>query len=78
MPKIESSTPGGFYIARVQQPLDCFRSDKVRALLVYVSLAGGRLLWRKHLAQFLWAGYEPQTALASSRMAFNNLCTPLT
>lgn len=73
MPNIKLHLFGAFYVTRSEQIWDDFRSDKTRALLAYLVLAGVSPVRRTYLAELLWDGYPPPLARASLRMALVNL-----
>lgn len=54
-------------------PLPGFRSDKVRALLVYLAVEGRRTHNRQVLWTLLWGEYPEKSARASLRSALYNL-----
>lgn len=64
---------GAFQFWRDEQPIDKFRSDKVRALLAYLALSSGMPIRRVQLIELLWDGYTKQAARASLRTALHNL-----
>ena len=64
---------GAFQVKMGQQPVENFRSYKVRALLAYLIAEGENPFPRRHLAELLWHGYELETAQASLRGALSNL-----
>lgn len=47
-------------------------------MLAYLVLEGARPLYRTHLAELLWDGYERESALASLRVTLSNLRSVLT
>jgi DNA-binding SARP family transcriptional activator len=55
------------------QPLTDFRSDKVRALLAYLSVETQRPWTRDQLADLFWADYQESKAQANLRNALSNL-----
>jgi two-component SAPR family response regulator len=64
---------GGFHLTI--QGLTCthFYSDKVRALLAYLALAGEQPVYRATVTDLLWPGYAPLSARASLRRALTEL-----
>ncbi|MBK8988744.1 MAG: tetratricopeptide repeat protein [Chloroflexi bacterium] len=64
----------GAFQAKVDEaPVTAFRSDKIRALLAYLALNGGRPYSRETLATLLWGEYSQAAARASLRQALSNL-----
>lgn len=64
---------GSFQLWSDEQPIDQFRSDKVRALLAYLALSEGKPIPRVQLLELLWDGYTKEAARASLRTALHNL-----
>lgn len=54
-----------------------FKSNKVRALLVYLAMGAGRPLARGVLAGLLWPDVPDRVALSSLRFALSNLRTTI-
>ena len=57
---------GDFQVTLADAPLTAFPTDKVRALLVYL-VVEGRVHQRTELTQFLWPGYQEESARHSLR-----------
>lgn len=65
---------GSFRLDLDNNALTGFRSDKVRVLLAYLVVEGGKgPIRRDTLASLLWDGYTPETARHSLRTALHNL-----
>jgi WD40 repeat protein/DNA-binding SARP family transcriptional activator len=64
---------GTFQATHGDTSLDGFRSDKVRALLAYLAIEGGRPQRRETLQSLLWGEYPKASAQASLRSALSNL-----
>ena len=56
-----------------EQPISGLESDKVRALLVFLAVAGARPFRREKLAALLWPDYPEYSARANLRRALSNL-----
>lgn len=64
----------GPFVARLGgEPLSGFRSDKVRALLAYLSVEAHRPWTRATLADLLWPDFPDRTAQSNLRNALSNL-----
>lgn len=64
---------GSFSVTLKGQPLTNFRSNKTRAILIYLVLAQGRPVLRTTLAALLWQGYTPQSARSNLRQSLSQL-----
>ncbi|MGB1249050.1 MAG: AfsR/SARP family transcriptional regulator [Candidatus Promineifilaceae bacterium] len=64
---------GKFRVRINNRPLTQFRSDKVRALLSYLTLENGSMFSRTQLASLLWSEYGHSSARTSLRAALSNL-----
>ena len=73
MPQLEIKLLGSFDVTLDGQPLQEFRSDKVRGLLAYLVIEHNRPLRRAHLVDLLWNGYTQATALNSLAKSLTNL-----
>ncbi len=73
MKRLELHLFGTFQVNLGGEPLTGFRSDKVRALLAYLALAGGQTQRRQRLATLLWGEQPDKSANASLRVALHNL-----
>ncbi|MGD2205177.1 MAG: BTAD domain-containing putative transcriptional regulator [Anaerolineae bacterium] len=73
MKRLELHLFGSFQATLDGEPLTGFRSDKVRALLAYLAIEGGRAHRRRSLATLLWGEKSDRDASASLRVALHNL-----
>ncbi|MFZ4664125.1 MAG: AfsR/SARP family transcriptional regulator [Caldilineaceae bacterium] len=79
MPPVPATAPlrlsvlGGFHLTIQEITCTHFYSDKVRALLCYLALAGDQSVRRETLTDLLWPGYAPLSARASLRRALTEL-----
>lgn len=73
MQRLELRLFGTFQADWDGAPLPGFRSDKVRALLVYLAVEGRRTHNRQVLWALLWGEYPEKSARASLRSALYNL-----
>lgn len=64
---------GSFSVTLNGQPLTNFRSNKTRAILIYLVLAKGRPVLRTTLASLLWQGYTEQSARSNLRQSLSQL-----
>ena len=64
---------GGFRVELNGQPLNCFGTDKNRALLAYLALESGRPHRREALANLLWCEHAEAVARNSLRQALYQL-----
>lgn len=64
---------GGFHLTINGLTCTHFYSDKVRALLAYLALAGEQPVYRATVTDLLWPGYAPLSARASLRRALTEL-----
>src|SRR3989304_4045531 len=64
---------GPFQATLDGNPVDGFKSDKVRALLAYLAVEAGRPHSRETLAGLLWPDWPEQAAHTSLRSALSNL-----
>jgi WD40 repeat protein/DNA-binding SARP family transcriptional activator len=71
--RLELRLFGSFEATLDGERLPGFRSDKVRALLAYLALEGGRAHRRRSLATLLWGEQADRSANASLRVALHNL-----
>lgn len=68
MGRLSISLLGPLDIKLDEGPVSAFQSDKVRALLVYLAVAGDRAHRRETLAGLLWPDYEERALLARERL----------
>ncbi|MBN1667228.1 MAG: tetratricopeptide repeat protein [Anaerolineales bacterium] len=68
---------GNFEVYLDEQPVDQFRSDKVRALLAYLAVTRASPQRRSYLAALLWPEYSDKRASHNLRQAILNLKTVL-
>lgn len=73
MPRLENHFLGPFQITFNGEPLTGFATDKVRALLAYLSVEGTRAHRREALAAMLWPNSSDSDALTSLRQALRKL-----
>ncbi|MFN8475370.1 MAG: AAA family ATPase [Anaerolineae bacterium] len=73
MPRLMLKLLGPLQAVLEEQPLVGFRSDKARALLVFLAVESGRPHARDALAALLWPDYSNTAALTSLRVALANL-----
>lgn len=64
---------GPFQATLDGEPVDGFRSDKVRALLAYLAVESQRPWSRASLADLLWADFPEENARSNLRNALSNL-----
>ena len=64
---------GPFTLIIHGQTITTFRSNKTRALLVYLLLARGQRVLRTTLATLLWQGYTEQSARSNLRQSLSQL-----
>jgi len=64
---------GSFQVTQGETPLAGFESNKVRALLAYLSVEPDRSHQRRKLAALLWPEFPESTALSNLRYALSNL-----
>lgn len=64
---------GAFEVTTASGAITGFRTDKVRALLTYLALSGGRPQRRERLAALFWPENDHQTALANLRLTLHRL-----
>jgi len=64
---------GAFEVTLNEQPLTCFESDKVRALLIYLATERQQPHRRDHLAGLLWPEHPDQNARTILRHTLANL-----
>lgn len=64
---------GSFTVTINGQPLTNFRSNKTRAILIYLVLAQGRPVLRTTLAALLWQGYTEPSARSNLRQSLSQL-----
>jgi len=64
---------GGFQVKRDNQEIDGFSTDKIRALLAYLSVEHDRAHRRQSLAGLLWPEYPERAARTSLRTALASL-----
>ncbi|MFQ5421622.1 MAG: BTAD domain-containing putative transcriptional regulator, partial [Anaerolineae bacterium] len=73
MIQLQLALLGPFQASWRGEPLSGFRSDKARALLAYLALAGEEPQPRAHLAALLWGEKGEAAARGSLRAALSNL-----
>ncbi|CAG0937564.1 Putative HTH-type transcriptional regulator [Thermoflexales bacterium] len=73
MPRLSILLLGSFQIARGQQPITDFVTDKTRALLAYLAVECDRPHRRESLAGLLWPDQPDQDARRNLRQALFNL-----
>jgi DNA-binding SARP family transcriptional activator len=73
MSRLALSVLGAFQAVLNQQSLTAFRSDKARALLVFLAIEAGRPHAREALASLLWPECSDSVALTYLRSALTNL-----
>lgn len=73
MAQLSITLLGGFDVRLDGNPVLGFRSDKVRALLIYLTLETERVHQRAKLAGLLWPDWPEVTALTYLRHALTNL-----
>ncbi len=73
MAQLELSFLGTCSVTLDGKPIHGFASDKVRLLLAYLAVEGGRPFTRDHLVEIFWPEHPPQAAHASLRSALSNL-----
>src|SRR5262245_13775078 len=73
MTRLELNFLGPFEVSVDGEPVSGFTSDKVRALLVYLTVEGGRPHRREALAGLLWPEFPDSDALVSLRQAIYRL-----
>jgi DNA-binding SARP family transcriptional activator/predicted ATPase len=64
---------GSFQVTQAEKPLAGFESNKVRALLAYLTVESDRPHQRRKLAALLWPEFPESTALSNLRYALSNL-----
>lgn len=64
---------GPFHLTRQGMPITAFRSDKVRALLVYLALEHDRPHRRDELASLLWPEMSDEAARRNLRLSLHRL-----
>ncbi len=73
MDRLEIRLLGSFMVAKGGTPLTGFDSNKVRALLAYLSVEADRPHERRKLAALLWPDLPDATALSNLRYSLSNL-----
>lgn len=73
MERVTLTLLGGFAAALGNSASIQFRTDKIRALLVYLMLEGDRPHQRSSLAALLWPEMQEQTALKNLRQSLHRL-----
>jgi DNA-binding SARP family transcriptional activator len=73
MARLTLSLLGGFAASLDGNPLSGIKTDKARALLIYLAVEGGRPHRRQALAGLLWPDYPEEGARANLRHALANL-----
>jgi DNA-binding SARP family transcriptional activator/predicted ATPase len=77
MKKLQIKALGGLAVTAVTDPATAvplhFRTDKIRALLIYLALEGERPHERQALAALLWPEMPEQTALKNLRQSLHRL-----
>jgi DNA-binding SARP family transcriptional activator len=73
MARLSVHTLGPFQVALGSEPVTSFESDKVRALLAYLSVEWDRPHRRESLAGLLWPSYPEHSARTNLRSALANL-----
>ena len=73
MANLEIRLLGGFEVRRGEKALDCFESQKVRALLAYLACHPGQPIDRAHLASILWPEENASAGRQNLRQAVYNL-----
>ena len=64
---------GPFQVLEGDQPVTKFESDRVRALLAYLTVEADRPHRREHLAALLWPDWPERSARTNLRRALSNL-----
>ena len=73
MTHLSISLLGPFQVTLDGQPVTSFKSDKVRALLAYLTVEAGRPHRRESLAGLLWPEYPDKDARSNLRYALSDL-----
>lgn len=73
MPHLSLRVLGAFTLMLDKTPAHAFKSDKARALLIYLAVEADRAHRRERLAGLLWPDFPNQAALARFSDTLSNL-----